>query len=86
MLSLDISSGFNEGALGQLRCDWRFGFWFGRLRRLCGKLLSKGLCGDVVDSAGSALHLVAATLKELDQLLVLHSEVFGKLVYANTHK
>jgi hypothetical protein len=66
MLPLDVSSGFNEGALGQLRCGWRFSFGLGRLRtrRLRGKLLSEGLCGDVVDGARSALHLIATTLKK----------------------
>jgi hypothetical protein len=68
MLTLYVSSGFDEGTLGHLRCDWRSscGLGFDRLslRRLRGKLLSEGIGGDVVDGAGSALHLIATTLQK----------------------
>jgi hypothetical protein len=68
MLTLYVSSGFDESALGQLRCDWRFSCGLGldrlSLRRLRGKLLSEGIGGDVVDGAGSALHLIATTLQK----------------------
>ena len=86
MLTIDVSSGFDEGALGQPSVRLALRVQVRQAEALVRQTLSKGLCGDVVDCAGSALHLIAATLKELDQLLVLHSEVFGKLVYANTHR
>jgi hypothetical protein len=69
MLTLDVCSGFYEDALGQLRCGRRSGF-FGlgrflfRLRRLSRVFLAEGFGGDIVDRAGSALHLEATTFQE----------------------
>ena len=96
MFTLDISGTFHEGADWKLRCGRRFGIIcvglgrlklrrLGRLRRLCSEFVAEGVGRDVVDRAGSAFHLIATTLQELNELFVLHSYFFGKLVYTNTH-
>jgi hypothetical protein len=54
-------------------------------RARIGKLLTERVSRDVVDRAGYALHLKPPALEKLKQLLVFHSEVFGKLVDANAH-
>ena len=93
MFTLDISGTFHEGADWKLRCGRRFGIicvGLGRLKlrrlgRLCSEFVAEGVGRDVVDRAGSAFHLIATTLQELNELFVLHSYFFGKLVYTNTH-
>ena len=101
MFTLDISGTFHEGAGWKLRCGRCFGIicvgltcvglgrlrlrHLGRLRRLCREFVAEGVGRDVVDRAGSAFHLIATTLQELNELFVLHSYFFGKLVYTNTH-
>ena len=59
MLTLDISSGFDERASGSFGATGASGsVGLGA----CAANSSQCLCGDVVDCAGSALHLIAATL------------------------
>jgi hypothetical protein len=95
VLAFDVSSRLHEDALGQLRCSGRgrlfsgsidyFRLGFG-LGSLSGEFFAKSVSGNVINGAGSALHLEATIFQERNQLLVFHSDFFGKLVYTNTHK
>jgi hypothetical protein len=91
VLALNVGNRLYEDACGQLGgcgCGGLFSFrhFGGRLRCLGSEFFAEGLGGNIVDRAGSALHLEATTFKELHELLVFHSDIFGKLVYSNTHK
>jgi hypothetical protein len=51
----------------------------------CCELFYEGFGGYIIDGTGSAFDFEPATTEELNELFILHSDLFGKLMYTNTH-
>jgi formamidopyrimidine-DNA glycosylase len=49
------------------------------------ELLYQRLRRDVVNRAGSAGHVVTTLLQQGQEVLVVHADLLGELVYADTH-